>query len=130
MRRLLSFRNTPSVLAGLFAVAFAGFAAAQAVDEVTVIGHHAQKGLNDTVSYKVGYADLDLRTKEGQDALADRIKVTAAYVCEKLGEAKQGNSICVDSAVKDASTAARRAVKAAQESHVAWKAGAAWTPPQ
>jgi UrcA family protein len=130
MRRFLSLPNTYPVLAGIFAAAFASFAGAQPVDEVTVVGHHADKGLRDTVSYRVGYADLNLQTKEGQDALAERIKTTAAYVCEKLGEAKQGHSVCIDSAIKDAQPAARKATKAALESHVAWKPGPAWSPPQ
>ena len=129
MRRLSRIRTLVGVLAAGCATAFAGSAAAQAVDEVTVVGHHADPKLHDEASYKVSYADLDLRTQDGRDALNQRIKTTALYVCQKLGEAKEGHSACIDNAIKQASASARRAAQAAQASHVAWKAGPAWTPP-
>lgn len=129
MRRLPRIRTFAPLLAAACAAAFAGVAAAQAVDEVTVIGHHANKALHDDVSYKVTYADLDLRTQDGRDVLNQRIKTTAVYVCKQLGEAREGHSICIDNAIKDASASARRAARAAQERQVAWKPGPSWTPP-
>jgi UrcA family protein len=38
----------------------------------------------DTLSYAVGYSDLDLGTEKGRKELADRIQIAAAYVCKKV----------------------------------------------
>jgi UrcA family protein len=121
--------NTAAIAAILSALALtAGPAAAQSVSEVTV---SAAKG-NDVqaLSYKVGYADLNLRETAGRKTLHERIAVTARYLCRSLGEANRVSfNACRDRAVADAMPAARAAVRDAHARQYVWTPGPTWTPP-
>ena len=80
----------------------------------------------DTVSYTVGYSDLNLRTEKGRKELADRIQIAAAYVCKKRDEP---NSECRSFATSDARVAARAATHQ-MRAHGAHPApGSPWVPP-
>ncbi len=57
-----------------------------------------------TLSQAVSYADLDLSIKAGRDLLRQRVRLTARFLCNKLGESA-GSSIvpsCQDEATRDA----------------------------
>ena len=102
--------------------------AEQTVSEITVLGK-AKAPAAETLSYKVGYADLDLRYKAGRDKLNKRIMLTARYLCRKLGETdKASYNECRDRTVKDAMPAARAAAQAAIASNT-FKRGPTWTAP-
>jgi UrcA family protein len=114
------------------ALVAAGAAAAQStVEELTVLGHAGPQG-HDTFSYRVGYADLDLRTEHGRAQLDKRIQITARYVCTKIAQQERAPSAdpsCVAIAVRDGRDAARQAKVAAFRSTARWKPGPGWTPP-
>jgi UrcA family protein len=71
---------------GAAAMALAVPAAAQD-DEIVVQGHYGRSIDNaDSASQAVSFADLDLSTDLGQRILDHRLKMTARYLCDKLGE--------------------------------------------
>jgi len=121
--------NKAPAIAALFgALALtAAPAAAQTVAEVTVTaakGHAVQ-----ALSYKVGYADLNLRDIAGRKTFHQRIAITARYLCRKLGEVNVVSyNACRDRAVADAVPAARAATRNAAHQG-AWTPGPAWTAP-
>lgn len=130
-------RNLPSVprnplLAGAVcaaALALAGSAMAQiTVEELTVIGK--APATQQTVSYVVGFGDLNLRTEEGRKELRKRINLTATYVCHKLGE-DQSNAFaeCRSKAIEDAMVKVRQFEHDSRAHGVRLEAGHPWVPP-
>jgi len=85
-----------------------------------------------SLSQPVSYADLDLSTKVGRDILHQRLKLTARYLCDKLGEtdtSSQPIPSCRDAAVSDAEKRV-----GSIEAHFAprgttWVAPPAWVAP-
>lgn len=79
---------------------------AQPVDDIVVTGRYGR--VPDSVqslSQPVSYADLDLSTKLGRDELRRRLRLTARYLCDRLGESDPSSSVvpsCRDAAVRDA----------------------------
>ena len=116
-------------LAAAMLLAFAGPNAAQVVDQLTVVGRPGK--LPATLSYSVGYADLDLRTKAGRVVLAKRIDVAATYVCRTLasGDASASLAACYAKAMSDAMAKAHAAQTRAMTQRANWRPGPAWTPP-
>jgi UrcA family protein len=96
------------------------------VEEVTVMGHDARP---ETMSYRVSYHDLDLRTEAGQKELRRRVAVTADYVCGRLGERRGVGTPCRTNAIDEARPRINAAIKHARLSTVAWKPGPGWVPP-
>ena len=70
-----------------------------------------------TLEYKVSYADLDLATSLGADALRERVKGTAELACDDLNKKyslSERDRSCVASTEKDAMASAEAAIKLAQ----------------
>lgn len=114
--------------AGVAALAAAAPAHAQQyVEEIIVEGYQGK--LPDNVkraSTAVSYADLDLSTRAGQAELRKRVRLTARYLCEKLGETDHSSSVvpsCRDQAYKST----MRRVGTAEAN--ALPRGSAWVPP-
>src|SRR5690606_31496446 len=61
-------------------------AAAQVVEEITVMGRLGPDGRPTTLSRAVSYRDLDITTPWGRDELRRRIRDTARELCAELGE--------------------------------------------
>jgi UrcA family protein len=102
------------------------FAHAQEIEEVVVTGHLGPDNQPETLRYKVGYRDLDLRKKSGRDELQRRVEVTADYLCAKIGHDVVG---CKQNAIADALPKVQAVEDAAIASKTAWKAGPKWIPP-
>lgn len=108
-------------------------ALAQDGEELVVTGRYGK--LPDSVqsvSQGVGYADLDLSTKAGQSEFRHRIKLTARYLCEKLGESDTSSAVapsCQDAAVKDAMARAGTLEEGFAPRGTAWVAPPAWQAP-
>jgi UrcA family protein len=100
-------------------------AGAQTVEEVVVMGKPDK--LPETMSYRVSYRDIDIRTKAGQDELARRVNVTATHICRKLGDGDV--SACRDKAVSQAMPKVRAAEVRAIAQHANWRPGPKWVAP-
>ncbi|MGE0666994.1 MAG: UrcA family protein [Sphingomonadales bacterium] len=104
-------KNTTSLKALCAAAGIAAAAAAvpanaqRVVEEITVEGYQGK--LPDHVKRAatvVSYSDLDLSTDWGRDELRKRVRLTARYLCEKLGETNHSSGVvpsCRDQAVRD-----------------------------
>ncbi len=85
-----------------------------------------------SLSQTVSYRDLDLSTVGGRAEFRHRIRLTARFLCNKLGENDSSSGVvpsCRDAAMKDAMSRA-----GTLEAHVAprgttWVAGPSWTAP-
>ncbi len=127
MKSIMS--KTLCALAGIAALSAAAPANAQrTVEEVIVEGYRGGK-LPDNVkraATSVSYADLDLGTREGRAELRHRVRLTARYLCEKLGETDHSSGVvpsCRDKAVRDT----MRRVGTLEANAV--PRGSAWVPP-
>lgn len=130
MRKLL----IPALMAGAAIVGFAAPSMAQSDEELVVTGRYggtmpeSVKSLSQTVSY----ADLDLSSAAGRAEFRHRIRLTARFLCGKLGENDTATGVgpsCRDAATQDA---VKRA--GTLEAHFAprgttWVAGPAWSAP-
>jgi len=127
-------RTSALALAALAAGAIATPTLAQPADEeIVVMGRYgtAPDSVR-SLSQPVSYADLDLSTKVGRDILHQRLKLTARYLCDKLGEtdtSSQPIPSCRDAAVSDAEKRV-----GSIEAHFAprgttWVAPPAWVAP-
>jgi UrcA family protein len=122
-----SIALTCSLGAGM--LAFVAPAAAQgAIEELTVIGHGGPN--DDTKSYVVGFADLNLRDQTGQKELVRRVGLAANYVCRKLHE-QDANSVpaCEHQATREAMTKVRAFERQAKENSASLTPGRPWVPP-
>jgi len=129
---------SPSKIGWLIASAALLGAAVPAVaqssdEEVIVTGRYGPMPDNvQSLSQSVSYADLDLSTAAGRAEFRHRLRLTARFLCEKLGESDTATSVapsCRDAAVRDALDRA-----GTLEAHFAprgttWVAGPAWQPP-
>lgn len=119
---------------GLAASATALPAGAQsASEEIIVTGRYGRVPDNvQTVSQAVSYADLDLSTKAGRDALRHRINLTARFLCDKLGESSTSTSLtpsCRQAAAKDAIDRVGTIEQSFAPRGTAWVQPPAWSPP-
>ncbi len=75
-------------------------------EEIVVTGEYGEVPESvRSLSQAVSYADLDLSTEAGRDMLRQRVKLTARFLCDKLGESDTSSPIvdsCRDAATKDA----------------------------
>jgi UrcA family protein len=55
-----------------------------------------------SLSMVVSYADLDLSYPADRHILRQRIKLTARFLCDRLGESDTGPGSCRDEATRDA----------------------------
>jgi len=102
-------------------------------EDIIVTGRYGK--LPDSVqsaSQPVSYADLDLSTQAGRDILRHRIRLTARFLCEKLGETDTSSSVvpsCRDAAVKDAMQRIGTVEEGFAPRGTAWVRGNPWKPP-
>ena len=70
-----------------------------------------------SLSYRVGYSDLDLSTKAGAAALEKRVQTAGAAACKEVRrvypEAEPSDSACAKNAVNEAMVRVREVVAAA-----------------
>lgn len=101
-------------------------------DEIMVTGRYGT--VPDSVqslSRPISYADLDLGTIEGRRVLEHRVRLTARYLCGKLGETDVSSPIvssCHDSAVRDAMQRVGTTEANYAPRGTTWVAGSAWVP--
>jgi UrcA family protein len=130
MRGDLAYAAAVGAAAAMIAALGSAPARAQTeVETLEVIGH-APAPSGPSVSYPVGYRDLDLRAPKGQEELRRRVAVTANYVCNKLGGMdRQTLKTCRDNARKDGMIAARKLFEQAAMSQASFHPGPTWKPP-
>lgn len=74
-----------------------------AQEDVVIVGHFRRVPDNvQSLSMAVSYADLDLSNPTDREALRHRIKLTARFLCDRLGESDTGPGSCRDEATRDA----------------------------
>jgi UrcA family protein len=120
--------TSPHLFRLLAAAAFAlscgsAFAQSTTVEELTVTGR--PNTAPESFSYRVSYADLDLKQEADRKELDRRIAVTAAFVCKKVD---QPDSACRANAVSKASKQEQSAVHYAR-AHGVHPHGPSWVPP-
>ena len=94
MNILLSPRKLGWLIAGAALVGAAAPSLAQSDEEIIVSGRYGN--LPESVrslSQSVSYADLDLSSTAGRAELRHRVRLTARYLCEKLGEVDSSSSV-------------------------------------
>ncbi len=127
MKTNLPFSKTLVAIAGIAALcATAPAHAQQVIDEIIVEGYDGKLPGVKRAATAVSYADLDLSTGEGRAELRQRVKLTARYLCEKLGETDRSSGVvpsCIDQSVKST----MRRVGTAEANAV--PRGSAWVPP-
>ncbi|HJQ16710.1 MAG TPA: UrcA family protein [Allosphingosinicella sp.] len=102
-------------------------------EEIIVTGRYGR--VPDSVqslSQTVGYGDLDLSTKIGRDILKQRVRLTARFLCDKLGESDTSDGVapsCRDAAVKDALDRVGTIEAHFAPRGTTWVAPPAWQPP-
>jgi UrcA family protein len=133
MTKIFSPRRAALLIAGIALFGAAAPGIAQDDEELVVTGRYARVPDNvQSLSQTVSYADLDLSTAGGRAELRHRLRLTARYLCDKLGETDTSASVvpsCRDAAVSDAMQRA-----GTLEAHFAprgttWVAGPAWKAP-
>ncbi len=122
------------LVAGAALIGSAVPAIAQSDEEMVVTGRYGSvpdsaKSLSQTVSY----ADLDLSTAGGRAEFRHRLRLTARYLCGKLGENETGSAgvgpSCRDAAVQDAMSRAGTLEAHAAPRGTTWVASSAWAAP-
>ncbi|MBO9380552.1 UrcA family protein [Sphingomonas histidinilytica] len=122
-----------AAIAGALLLGAATPAFAQDGEELVVTGRYGK--VPDSVqslSQTVSYADLDLSTKGGRAEFRHRLKLTARYLCEKLGESSTSTPIapsCQDAAVSDALKRAGTIEESFAPRGTAWVAAPRWHAP-
>jgi UrcA family protein len=104
-----------------------------APEEIIVTGRIGEVPDNvQTLSQAVSYADLDLSTDWGRDALRHRVDLTARFLCDKLGESDASSPIvksCRDAAVDDAMKRVGTLAESSAPRGTTWVAPAPWAAP-
>lgn len=123
-------------LAALASAAAAGPAMAQTeavTEEIIIEGRYGT--VPDSVkslSQAVSYADLDLSTQAGRDVLRQRVKLTARFLCNRLGEADSSGPVvpsCQQEAVRSAMTRVGTIEEGFAPRGTAWVSPPAWIAP-
>jgi UrcA family protein len=124
-----------TIVRGLCAVAAMTGAApvlAQNSEEIVVIGRYGSAPDSArTLSQAVSYADLDLSTSAGRSELRQRVKLTARFLCDKLGESNSSSLTpsCRDEASKSAMSRVGTIEQGFAPRGTTWVRPPAWTPP-
>ena len=100
--------------------------AQSSVSGITVIAPPVNK-YESEFSYKVSYADLDLRKPEARKEFDRRVSVTAEYVCKTLKETDV--SACTRTAISRAAPAVSRAKQIGMTKVIKFTPGEPWIPP-
>lgn len=113
------------------AFAASGATAQTAPEEITVTGQYGTDNVQ-SLSQTVSYADLDLSTSEGKSVLRQRLKLTARWLCQKLGEPETASPpapSCRDAAVSDAMARVGTIEEKSAPRGTTWAAGSPWSAP-
>jgi UrcA family protein len=108
-------------------------AVAQPSEEIVVTGRYGS--VPDSVkslSQAVSYADLDLSTPAGRDELRRRVRLTARFLCDKLGESDTSSGVtpsCRDASTRDAMARVGTIQEGFAPRGTSWVAPPAWQPP-
>ena len=134
MKKLFSPARTGWLIASAAFLATAAPALAQADEEVVVTGRYGRVPDSVTsLSQRVSYADLDLSTAGGRAEFRHRLRLTARFLCEKLGESDTSSTTvvpsCRQAAVDDAMRRAGTLEANAAPRGTTWVAGPRWAPP-
>lgn len=127
-------RKTMTVALVAAGIALPQLALAQgAPEEIVVTGNYGRVPDSvRTLSQSVSYADLDLSTKAGRDEMQHRLKLTARFLCDKLGESTTGDSLapsCRDAAVADANKRLGTIEGSFAPRGTTWVSPPAWSAP-
>jgi UrcA family protein len=121
------------LMAGIAFLATAAPALAQAEEDIIVTGRYGPAPADaQSLSQTVSYADLDLSTAAGRDILRHRLRLTARYLCDKLGESDTAASVgpsCRDAAAKDAMNRVGTIEAHFAPRGTSWVPHAAWAAP-
>jgi UrcA family protein len=102
-------------------------------EQIVVIGHYGTAPSSvRSLSQAVSYSDLDLSTAAGRDELQHRVKLTARYLCDKLGEPAGSSGVtpsCRDSASGDAMTQVSAVERNFPPRPSTWSHGSVWQAP-
>lgn len=136
MTRRIS-RKDILLVAGALAIGLAApaptLAQTYADEELVVTGRYGK--VPDSVqslSQAVSYRDLDLSTAAGRAEVRHRIKLTARYLCNKMGESDSSSSVapsCQQAATDDAMKRIGTVEETFSPRGTTWVAGPAWNPP-
>ena len=133
MKKLISPAKLGALIVGAALMATSAPALAQADEEMVVTGRYGKMPDSVTsLSQTVSYADLDLSTVAGRAEFRHRLRLTARFLCEKLGEENTSSSVvpsCRDAAVSDALSRAGTLEAHAAPRGTTWVAGPSWTAP-
>jgi UrcA family protein len=101
-----------------------------APEEIVIVGHYPRVPDNvDSLSMTVGYGDLDLAFPGDRKILRQRIRLTARFLCDRLGESDTGPGSCRDEATRDALRRVGTIEEHFAPRGTAWVRPAPWTPP-
>lgn len=102
-------------------------------EEIIITGHYGRVPDSvRTLSMPVSYTDLNLGTPAGRAILRQRVRLTARFLCDKLGESDSSTSAvpsCRDAATRDALSRVGTIFQRAAPRGTAWVAPPAWVPP-
>lgn len=127
MKKMLLALGLPGLALGTAMVVPATPGFTQPADEEIVITGRWRRDIPDdyqSASQSVSYADLDLSTDFGRSELKHRIRLSARYLCNRLGETDTGPGSCRQEAARDAFNRV-----GTLEAHFAPR-GSAWVRPQ
>lgn len=119
--------------AAFVAVPYSAVAQGTPPEEITVTGRHGT--VPDSVrslTQAVSYADLDLSTKAGRAVLRQRVRLTARFLCDKLGESDAPSPLvpsCRTAATRDALSRVGTVEARFVPRGTTWVAPPAWVPP-
>jgi UrcA family protein len=133
MNRAIPASRLCWLLAGAALLGTSAPGLAQEPEEIIIVGR-VGPSLDDarSLSQAVSYADLDLRFQADRDELRRRLRLTARFLCEELGETSTGDAIapsCRDAAVKDAMKRVGTIEENFAPRGTTWVRGPAWRPP-
>jgi UrcA family protein len=125
--------RTFALLAGAVLLGTSAPGLAQGPEEIIIVGR-VGPSLEDarSLSRAVSYADLDLRFAGDWYELRRRVRATATFLCDELGESRFGDAVapsCRDAAVRDAMRRVGTFAQRLAPRDTTWIAGTAWGPP-
>jgi UrcA family protein len=135
MKKIFSPTRVALLIAGAAAIGLASPGLAQSSDEELVVTGRYGGTVPDSVkslSQTVSYRDLDLSTAGGRAEFRHRIRLTARFLCGKLGE--DNSSVGVGPSCRTAATDDAMKRAGTLEAHFAprgttWVSGPAWSAP-